>query len=335
VRLRRSDPAKPGYTRRRSGRGFRYLDRTGQTLTDPAELERIQALVIPPAWRDVWICADSKGHIQAVGIDAAGRRQYRYHDQWRVQRDAAKFDHVLEVGAHLPKVRTLVAEHLRARGYGRERVLAAAVRLLDVGCFRIGGEEYASGEDATFGLATLRREHVAVVRGAVRFCYPAKGGVQRTIDVVDEPVRRVVRGLLRRDSDHAELLAYRAGATWSDVRSADINAYLREISGIDISAKDFRTWNGTVLAATLLATAELKRGKRPAGATVRKRAVSRAMKDVAEYLGNTPTVARASYVDPRVVDLYLDGTTIAAALPDPGADEQETIERAVLEMLEV
>jgi DNA topoisomerase IB len=335
VRLRRSDPAKPGYTRRRSGRGFRYLDRTGQPLTDPAELERIQALAIPPAWRDVWICADPKGHIQAVGIDAAGRRQYRYHDQWRVQRDAAKFDHVLEVGAHLPKVRTLVAEHLRARGYGRERVLAAAVRLLDVGCFRIGGEEYASGEDATFGLATLRREHVAVVRGAVRFCYPAKGGVQRTIDVVDEPVRRVVRGLLRRDSDHAELLAYRAGATWSDVRSADINAYLREISGIDISAKDFRTWNGTVLAATLLATAELERGKRPAGATVRKRAVSRAMKDVAEYLGNTPTVARASYVDPRVVDLYLDGTTIAAALPDPGADEQETIERAVLEMLEV
>src|SRR6185437_433688 len=147
-------------------------DRTGQPLTDPAELERIQALVIPPAWRDVWICADPKGHIQAVGIDAAGRRQYRYHDQWRVQRDAAKFDHVLEIGTHLPKVRALVEEHLRARGYGRERVLAAAVRLLDVGCFRIGGEEYASGDDATFGLATLRREHVDVVRGAVRFCYP-------------------------------------------------------------------------------------------------------------------------------------------------------------------
>jgi DNA topoisomerase-1 len=298
-------------------------------------MRRIQALVIPPAWRDVWICPDPKGHIQAVGIDAAGRRQYRYHDQWRVQRDAAKFDHVIEVGAHLPKVRTLVADHLHARGYGRERVLAAAVRLLDVGCFRIGGEEYASGEDATFGLATLRREHVAVVRGAVRFCYPAKGGVQRTIDVVDEPVRRVVRGLLRRDTDQAELLAYRAGAKWFDVRSPDINTYLREISGIDISAKDFRTWNGTVLAATLLATAELERGGRPVGETARKRAVSRAMRDVAEYLGNTPTVARASYVDPRVVDLYLDGATIAATLANTGADAREALERAVLDLLDV
>jgi len=335
ARLRRADCSGPGFRRVRRGRGFTYLDEDDQPIDEPDVVERLRSLGIPPAWKDVWICPWAHGHIQATGIDAAGRKQYLYHPVGRAKRDAAKFDHVLEVGAHLPKVRTLVAEHLRARGYGRERVLAAAVRLLDVGCFRIGGEEYASGEDATFGLATLRREHVAVVRGAVRFCYPAKGGVQRTIDVVDEPVRRVVRGLLRRDSDHAELLAYRAGATWSDVRSADINAYLREISGIDISAKDFRTWNGTVLAATLLATAELERGKRPAGATVRKRAVSRAMKDVAEYLGNTPTVARASYVDPRVVDLYLDGTTIAAALPDPGADEQETIERAVLEMLEV
>jgi DNA topoisomerase IB len=335
VRLRRSDPNEPGYTRRRSGRGFRYADRAGRPLTEPGELERIQALVIPPAWRDVWICPDPKGHIQAVGIDAAGRRQYRYHDQWRIQRDTAKFDHVLEVGAHLPKVRTLVAEHLRARGYGRERVLAAAVRLLDVGCFRIGGEEYASGEDATFGLATLRREHVAVVRGAIRFCYPAKGGVERTIEVVDEPVRRVVRGLLRRDSDQAELLAYRVGAKWSDVRSADINEYLREISGIDISAKDFRTWNGTVLAATLLATAELEHGRRKAGVTARKRSVSRAMREVAEYLGNTPTVARASYVDPRVVDLFLDGTTIAPALVDLDGDAPEAIERAVLDILEV
>jgi len=329
VRLRRSDPNDPGYTRRRSGRGFRYLDAAGRPA-DPAAVERIQALVIPPAWRDVWICADPKGHIQAIGIDAAGRRQYRYHDQWRVQRDAAKFDHVLEVGAHLPKVRGLVGEHLRARGYGRERVLAAAVRLLDVGCFRIGGEEYASGDDATFGLATLRREHVAVVRGAVRFCYPAKGGVQRTLDVADEQVSKVVRGLLRRDDDQPELLAYRSGNRWSDVRSADINAYLREISGIDISAKDFRTWNGTVLAATLLATSDGVTTK-----SARKRAVSRVMKDVAEFLGNTPTVARASYVDPRVVDLYLDGTTIAAALPDPGAGEQEVIERAVLDLLEV
>jgi DNA topoisomerase-1 len=246
VRLRRSSPSKPGYTRRRRGKGFTYQDRSGALITDRAELDRIQALVIPPAWRDVWICADPRGHIQAVGIDAAGRRQYRYHDVWRAQRNAAKFDHVLEVGAHLPKVREVVDGHLKERGLTANRVMAAAVRLLDVGCFRIGGEEYASGDEATFGLATLRREHVAPVRGAVRFCYPAKGGVQRMLDV-----RTVVRALLRRESEYPELLAYRNGSGWCDVRSADINTYLREVSGIDISAKDFRTWNGTVLAADL------------------------------------------------------------------------------------
>src|SRR5690349_3461704 len=177
VRLRRSNPNRPGYTRRRRGNGFSYHDQDGAPITDPVELERIRALALPPAWRDVWICSDPKGHIQAVGTDAAGRRQYRYHDVWRAQRDAAKFDHVLDVGAQLPKVREVVSDHLRERGLSRNRVLAAAVRLLDVGCFRIGGEEYASGDDATFGLATLRRDHVGLTRNAVRFCYPAKGGV--------------------------------------------------------------------------------------------------------------------------------------------------------------
>jgi DNA topoisomerase I len=251
VRLRRSSPSGPGYTRRRRGKGFTYHDQTGAIITDRAELDRIRALVIPPAWQDVWICPDPRGHIQAIGTDAAGRRQYRYHDVWRTQRDAAKFDHVLAVGAHLPKVREVVAGHLNERGLTANRVMAAAVRLLDVGCFRIGGEEYASGDEATFGLATLRREHVALVRGCVRFCYPAKGGVQRTLDIPDDEVRAVVRALLRRESEHPELLAYRNGTGWCDVRSADVNAYLREVSGIDISAKDFRTWNGTVLAADL------------------------------------------------------------------------------------
>jgi DNA topoisomerase IB len=302
---------------------------------------------------------------------------------WRAQRDAAKFDHVLEVGAALPKVREVVAGHLHERGLTAHRVMATAVRLLDVGCFRIGGEEYASGEEATFGLATLRREHVTLARGAVRFCYPAKGGVQRTLDVRDDDVRTVVRALLRRDSDHPELLAYRDGAGWYDVRSADINAYLREVSGIDISAKDFRTWNGTVLAAVVLAVDEIeaaaklaertaaakapddpharsaaaKVGGRPAGsgkaggrkaggkpagrsATARRRAVSRAMREVSEYLGNTPAVAKASYVDPRVVDLFSDGTTIAPVLaelggaPDPeDRVAQYAVEAAVLELL--
>src|SRR5690242_10322506 len=210
MRLRRSDPTAPGYRQR----GRRYLDLDGSPLTDPATLARIRELVIPPAWRDVWICPDPRGHIQAVGTDAAGRRQYRYHDVWRTQRDAAKFDHVLQVGAHLPKVREVVARHLHGRGLTANRVLAAAVRLLDVGCFRIGGEEYASGDEATFGLATLRREHVAVVRAGVRFCYPAKGGVERTLDVRDDDVRAVVRALLKRESEHRELLAYRNGAGW-------------------------------------------------------------------------------------------------------------------------
>jgi DNA topoisomerase-1 len=341
VRLRRSDPNSPGTTRRRRGKGFSYHDSTGAPLTDPAELDRIQALAIPPAWRDVWICPDPRGHIQAVGTDAAGRRQYRYHDVWRAQRDAAKFDHVLEVGACLPEIRKIVADHLTERGLGRNRVLATAVRLLDVGCFRVGGEEYAAGDDASFGLATVRREHVSLLRGYVRFCYPAKGGIQRTLDVRDDGVKAVVRSLLRRDLDHAELLAYRKGSGWVDVRSTDINAYLREISGIDITAKDFRTWNGTVLAAVVLAVDELTTsGSKGRSATARKRAVSRAMREVADYLGNTPTVARASYVDPRVVDLYRDRTTIAAVLdelgdmPDPqDALAQETIEAAVLEML--
>lgn len=348
MRLRRSDPNGPGYTRRRRGRGFSYHDRHGDAITDPAELERIRALAVPPAWREVWISPDARGHIQAVGVDAAGRRQYRYHEVWRAQRDAAKFDHVLEVGARLPEVRKVVGDHLRSRGLCRERVLAAAARLLDVGCFRIGCEEYASGDDATFGLATLRREHVTAARGAVHFCYPAKGGAQRTIAVRDQDVRAVVAALLRRRPPDPELLVFRDRSTWCDVRSEDINAYLREISGIDISAKDFRTWNGTVLAAVVLAVDEMEaasgNGSRRRSATrsvtARQRAVVQAMREVSDYLGNTPAVTKASYVDPRVVDLYSDGVTIAPTIaelsgpPDPDDPyAREPVEAAVLEML--
>ncbi|GIF78318.1 DNA topoisomerase IB [Asanoa siamensis] len=337
MRLRRSDTGRPGYTRRRRGKGFSYLDPDGAVVTDRATLARFRALVIPPAWREVWICADPRGHIQATGTDAAGRRQYRYHDAWRAKRDAAKFDHVLEVGAHLPAIRSAVDTHLAGRGATRERVLAAAVRLLDVGCFRIGGEEYANGADASFGLATVRREHVALTDGLVRFCYPAKGGLQRTIDVRDDDLRAVVRSLLARPTDQPELLAYRAGRRWVDVRSTDVNAYLREIAGIEISAKDFRTWNGTVLAAVALAVDEIGARKRRS-ATARKRAVPAAIREVADYLGNTPAVARSSYVDPRVVDLFQDGVTIAPALDGaaPDLDDRATrdrLEAAVLDLL--
>jgi DNA topoisomerase IB len=336
MRLRRADTSRPGFTRRRRGRGFSYYEPAGGPLRDPAELARIRALVIPPAWTDVWICCDARGHIQALGTDAAGRRQYRYHDQWRVKRDAAKFDHVLEVARQLPDLRERVAHDLAARGYGRNRVLAAAARLLDIGVFRIGGEEYASDDDpsgeATYGLATLLREHVTVRGAAMEFRFPAKGGIERAQRVVDAPVAAVVKALLGRGDGAPELFAFRSGPRWRDVRSTDINAYLKEHShGYEISAKDFRTWHATVLAAVVLA------GSPAASRTARRRAVSAAMREVGEYLGNTPAVARASYVDPRVVDLYHNGTVVA--LPDTDCDivtderARAEAERAVLDLL--
>jgi DNA topoisomerase I len=329
VRLRRADTAKPGYTRQRHGKGFSYRGLRSEPLTDPDELARIRALVIPPAWTDVWICTDPRGHIQALGTDAAGRRQYRYHDLWRTRRDAAKFDHVLEVAEHLPSLRSNVSSHLDTPGYGRDRVLAAAARLLDVGVFRIGGEEYATDDDpsgeATYGLATLLREHVSVRGAVMEFRYPAKGGIERAQRISDRAVAAVVRALLRRDNDDPQLLAYREGRAWRGVRSADINAYLKANGeGCEISAKDFRTWHATVLAAVVLA------GLPASSVTGRRRAVSRAMREVAEYLGNTPTVARSSYVDPRVIDLYHSGTVVD--VPRDG-EPDEAAERAVLDLL--
>jgi DNA topoisomerase IB len=329
MRLRRADPGRPGYTRRRRGKGFSYVDEKGEPVTDPDVLARIRALAIPPAWQDVWICPDPRGHIQATGVDAAGRRQYRYHDVWRVKRDAAKFDHVLDIARRLPSLRSRVATDLAQRGLSRDRVLAAAARLLDRGLFRIGGEEYSS-----YGLATLQRDHVEVRGAEIRFSYPAKGGVERCLTVVDGDVATVVRALLRRDDRSPELLAYGWGTRWRDVRSADVNEYLREVTGCQISAKDFRTWHATVLAAVSLALPDSE----ASSATGRKRAVSKAMREVSEYLGNTPAVARASYVDPRVPDLYHDGVTIR--LP-AGADRAAiaelagapAAERAVLRLL--
>jgi DNA topoisomerase IB len=322
MRLRRSDPSRPGYARRRRGQGFSYVDGAGAPITDRAELDRIAALVIPPAWTDVWICPDPRGHIQAVGTDQAGRRQYRYHDVWRAKRDAAKFDHVLDVAERLPALRAEVDADLGRRGYPKRRVLAVAVRLLDRGVFRIGGEAYAteasgSGE-ATYGLATLHRAHVSIRGAAMDFHYPAKGGIERAQRIVDPAIAPVVRGLIRRDDDAVELLAYRVGARgWRDVRSADINEYLRAATGCQISAKDFRTWHATVLAAVTLADP----GMRASSPSARKRAVSRAMREVSGYLGNTPAVARASYVDPRLIDLYQEGQTVATALAGAAAEQ--------------
>lgn len=278
-------------------------------------LQRIKALVIPPAWTDVWICGSADGHIQAIGVDAAGRRQYRYHDQWRAQQDREKFDRMLDFAAVLPKMRQRVSEHLEGRGFRRERVLAAAVRLLDLGLFRAGGEEYAA-ENGTYGLATILREHVRCTAGGVRFDYLAKGGKQRVQAVAEESVCKVVAGLKRRRDDGPELLAYRDGREWRDVRTSDINDYIREISGGDFTAKDFRTWHATVLAAVGLAVSAPTCGGTQAD---RRRAEARAVAEVADYLGNTPAVARASYIDPRIIALYEGGATIERALPNLGA----------------
>jgi DNA topoisomerase IB len=313
--LRRSDPGADGIRRRRCGRGFRYLG-PGAPVTDPRTLARIRALAIPPAWEEVWICPDPRGHLQAVGTDSAGRRQYLYHNLWRQQRDRDKHDRVLELGAALPRVREVVARHLDGRGPTRDRVLAAAVRLVELGFFRPGGEEYAE-ENGTFGLATILKEHVTLAKGQLIFDYTAKGAKQREQAVAEDQVCAVVRSLKRRRGGGDKLLAYRSGRRWHDVTAADINDYIREVAGGAFTAKDFRTWHATVLAAVGLAVSE-----RTDSQAARKRAIARVVQEVAGYLGNTPAVARASYIDPRIISLYKDGRTIASVLGDLGKDSE-------------
>jgi DNA topoisomerase IB len=323
----------PGYRRRRAGRGFAYYDTDGSLIKDD-RVDRIRGLAIPPAWKDVWICPWPNGHIQATGVDAAGRRQYRYHDAWRVQRDAKKHERVLEIAHQLPDVRDSVVAALHTPGPNRERVLACAIRLLDLGTFRVGSEQYAE-ENGTYGLATLRREHVRVRGEQTFFSYTAKGGIEREVEITDKPTADVVRELLKRPGDSGDdLLAYRLeDGSWRDVTSAEINAYLKEISGAEITAKDFRTWNATVLMA-----ARLAEGPRPASRTARKKVVSAAYREVSEQLGNTPAVCKASYVDPRVVDRFEHGETVAEALraaadAEADRDAQRTLEQAVCRLL--
>jgi DNA topoisomerase I len=334
-RLRRADCSGPGIARRRRGRGFEYLDENGTRIADPDVLERIRELVIPPAWKDVWICPFEQGHIQAVGTDAAGRRQYLYHARWRARRDQEKFDEMLRFARVLPTVRRVTTHHLRETGMPRKRVLACVVRLLDRGFFRIGTEDYAE-QNKTYGLATMQRRHVVLgADNLLTFDYVAKGGKRRLQSIVDPDVYRVVETLKRRRSGK-DLFAYKQGRRWTDVRSSDINDYIKEITGDGFSAKDFRTWNGTVIAAVALAVS----GRAAASKTARKRAVARAVQEVAYYLGNTPAVCRASYIDPRVFDRYSDGVTIGGAFDELGDVSlgqpaiQGAVERAVLDLLE-
>ena len=337
ARLRRVSPDGPGFTRRRAGKGWTYSDTKGARITDRDTIDRIAHLAIPPAYRDVWISPYPNGHIQAVGLDDKGRKQYRYHPDWRLEQDRKKHDRILFVARQLPAARELVREHLSLRGMPRDKALATAFRLLELGFFRIGGETYAE-ENGSYGLATLRKEHVRVGRdGAIQFRYTAKHGIRRDVVVRDDGVREAVTMLKRRHGGGEELLAWRENGRWYDVSSSDINHYLHDVVGEGVSAKDFRTWHGTVLAAAALA-AQFREGS---SATARKRQVVAAMREVADHLGNTPTVARNSYVDPRLVDRFDAGRTIRPTLaqmdPDPDFwDDQahQRLENAVLRLIE-
>jgi DNA topoisomerase IB len=323
----------------RRGKGFFYVDdSTGERIDDEETIARIEELVIPPAWRDVWVCPYPMGHIQATGIDQAGRKQYLYHQRWRARRDREKFEGMVEFAQSLPKLREDVERILEgADELTRERVLACAVRLLDRGFFRIGSEDYAARNE-TFGLATMRKEHVALEADhTMVFDYTAKHGKRVVRGVVDPLAYDIVAQLKRRRLGGDELLAYREGRQWRDIKSADINVFLKEMTGGDYSAKDFRTWNGTVLCAVALAVS----GKVAGTPTGRKRAVARAIKEVAHYLGNTPAVARASYIDPRVIDAYSGGLIIREAVEQVAATmqpgdvpiHQSQIEEAVIDLL--
>ncbi|WP_141015382.1 DNA topoisomerase IB [Nocardioides sambongensis] len=331
VRLRRTSAEDRGWTRRRAGRGWTYLDADGERLAAEDAL-RCKELVIPPAWSDVWICPYPNGHLQAVGTDDAGRRQYLYHPAWVEKRSGEKYDRVLRFGGRLPRVRARVAEDLAGTTVTEEQACALALRLLDLGCFRIGNDVYAA-EHGSFGLTTLERRHVRRSGEMLVFDFVGKSGVEHRIEVDDpEAVAGLQRMRRRRTAGDPHLLAYREGRRWRSLTPEAVNDYLRETSGVEASAKDFRTWHATVRAATSLAEAP----DQEASPTRRRRAVAAVMREVADYLGNSATLARSSYVDPRVVDAYEEGRTIRAAVRRHHPDEDArrlALERATARLV--
>ena len=330
-RLRHTSPDQPGWSRRRAGKGFVYLDQHGRKLS-AGESQRVRDLVIPPAWADVWITPYENGHLQAVGTDDAGRRQYLYHPQWRERRDAEKFDRMLLFGKALAKARERVLLDLGLEGMPLERACAAAVRLLDLGYFRIGNDVYAD-ENGSFGLTTLERRHVRRHQDELIFTFVGKSAVEHEITIDDAVVIEAIEIMRRRRGDEDNrLLSYKNGRSWRSLLPDLVNDYVRDSTGLESTAKDFRTWHATVLAAAALAETS-EPGETKAS---RKRAVSGAMKEVASFLGNTPTLARSSYVDPRVIDAYERGNTIVSTTRrsfDTTDERQAALERATLRLL--
>ena len=329
-RLRRTSPDQPGWTRRRSGRGFSYLDQQGRQL--PGEdAARVKALVIPPAWTDVWISPVPHGHLQAVGTDAAGRRQYLYHPAWRARRDELKFDRVYQFASALTDIRDRLLVDLALSGMPEGRACALAVRLLDLGYFRIGNDVYAD-RHGSFGLTTLERRHVRLRDGRLQFRFVGKSGVEHRVEIEDALVLEAIEVMRRRRNADDRLLAYLQSRRWRPLESGHVNDYLREVSLVEATAKDFRTWHATVLAALALGDLDRTATTR----TARRRAVVSAVKQVAEYLGNTPSVARASYIDPLVLEYFDRGLTIGPSSQFDAGDpdvRQASVERAVLDLL--
>jgi DNA topoisomerase-1 len=317
--LRYVSDEQPGISRRRHGRGFGYRLPRGGPVRDAATLRRIRALAVPPAWTQVWICPDAEGHIQATGRDAKGRKQYRYHARWRAVRDAAKYDHMLEFARLLPRLRARIAAEMRRPGLPRETVLATVVHLLDTTLIRVGNDDYAR-RNRSFGLTTLRNRHVTVEGAALRFSFKGKSGRIWQLDLRDRRVARVVRQC--QELPGQELFQYRdAAGVVRDVSSADVNAWLAEVTGAAITAKDFRTWAGTVLAAMALRACEAADT-----ATAAKRNIRAAIERVAARLGNTPTICRTCYVHPAVLEGYLANGLSAAAEAEAAAMAQAGLE---------
>jgi DNA topoisomerase I len=319
--LARSDLRSPGITRERSGEGFRYRDPSGAEITQQEALQRIGALAIPPAWTNVWISPDPWGHIQATGVDSRGRTQYRYHQLWREQRDAQKFMHMLRFASVLPALRAATVRDLARGALDRDRVAAGAVRLIDLGLFRIGGEKYAE-LDHHYGATTLEKRHVTVTDDGMMFDYIAKEGKRRVITVTDEVVLPTVQALAHSDNGLDTLFSYQHSGAWRILHSHDVSNYIAAQASGHFTAKEFRTWNATVLMALALANA----GPSPT-ARRRTRVIAASIRVVADWLGDTPTVARKSYIDPRLIDRYQSEgelpaiPALSAALPAPAEAE--------------